>query len=181
MQLGPRTVIFVVLLMVLPVSAYFLMFKPRDALMRAAIEETREKQDKLATLDRATAEVKNLPQEVEKLRKAIAFFEGKLPEEKEMDKVLREVWTQAEKNGLSVKSVRNLAVVADQNYSEQPIRMVIVGSATGFYKFLQSVEQLPRITRVGEMTIEADPKGDGIITSDLVLTIFFEAGEKSPA
>ena len=86
--------------------------------------------------------MQDLPSEIEKLRKAISFFEGKLPEEKEMDKVLREVWQIAEKNGLTTKSVRSLKPVAGNDYSEQPIRMVITGGFGGYYNFLRDVEGL---------------------------------------
>lgn len=177
MQLSPRTLIFIVLLMALPLASYYLMFSPLNNEKLKAEVETREKLDKLSALSKAEAESPNLQTEIDKLQKAIVFFENKLPKEKEMDTVLHEIWQQAEKNGLNVKSVRNMSVKNGQNYSEQPIRMVIIGPATGFYKFLRSVEQLPRITRIGEMTIEGDPKGDGTIITDMVLTIFFEKAE----
>jgi Tfp pilus assembly protein PilO len=120
--------VFAVLLMALPVASYILMFKPRDAEIKLAEADIRARRDKLAALKQATSEVKDLPEEIEKLRKAIAFFEGKLPEEKEMDKVLGEVWQIAEKNGLNTKSVRTMKAIPGDNYSEQPIRMVIVAS-----------------------------------------------------
>jgi type IV pilus assembly protein PilO len=173
--------VFAVLLMALPVASYVLMFKPRDAEIKLAEEDIRARRDKLAALKQATAEVKDLPQEIEKLRKAISFFEGKLPEEKEMDKVLGEVWQIAEKNGLNTKSVRTMKAIPGDSYSEQPIRMVIVGSFGGFYTFLRSVEQLPRITRISEMTMEKDPKVEGQMTADLVLTIYFESQKSGPA
>lgn len=174
MQLGPKTLLFLMLLVGLIVGSYFMLFKTLNQKERQLVEETRAKREMLEKVERSTASGQNLSQEIEKLRKAIAFFESKLPEEKEMDKVLREVWQQAEKNGLTVKSVRNLAVVSSQSYSEQPIRMLIVGPFPGFHKFLYSVEQMPRITRIGDMQLEGDDKGQGIITADLVLTIYFE-------
>jgi len=44
--------------------------------------------------------------------------------------VLREVWQIAEKNGLTTKSVRTLKPVLGNDYSEQPMRMVITGPST---------------------------------------------------
>jgi type IV pilus assembly protein PilO len=175
MQFGPRTVLFVLLLMALPIAAYFLAFKPQQIKLAEVRADTASKREKLAALDHANAEVKNLPEEIEKLRKAVAFFESKLPEEREMDKVLKEIWVIAERNGLNVKSVRSLKPVPGDDYSEQPIRMVIVGTfKPGFYQFLRSVEELPRITRMPEFTMAKDEKNEGQMTADLILTIFFE-------
>jgi len=181
MQFGPRTLIFVVLLMALPIAAYVWILKPRDAKVAEARQQIRDKQEKLTALKEAGVSINELPAEIEKLRKAIAFFESKLPEEKEMDKVLREVWQIAEKNGLSTKSVRSAKAIPSAEYSEQPIRMVIVGPFGGFYNFLRSVEELPRITRISDMTLEKDQKNEGQMTADFVLTIYFDRGSHDKA
>jgi Tfp pilus assembly protein PilO len=181
MQLGLKTFVFLLLLVGMLVMSYPMLFKPLNEHEAQLIEDTRDKREKLARLEQATAEVKDLQQEIDKLKKAIGFFESKLPEEKEMDKVLREIWQQAEKYGMHVKSVRNQQVVAGQSYSEQPIRMMITGPFDGFYKFMRSVEQMPRITRVGDMKVEADDKNSGAINADLILSIYFEQVEPKQA
>jgi len=175
MQIGPRTLIFIMLLLAMPIAAYMLMFKPLDERLSSAREEIRQKNEKLASLNTAMAGQKNLAEEIEKLKKALEFLQGKLPEEKEMDKVLKEVWQIAEKNGLNTKSVRSLKATYGASYSEQPIRMVIVGAfSPGFFNFLKEVEALPRLTRIAEMKIDKDEKTSGMVTADLVLTVYFE-------
>lgn len=175
MQIGPRTLIFIVLLLAMPIVAYLMLFQPMKENLEKAKAEIRQKNDKLASLNTAMAGQKNLTEEIEKLKKALEFLEGKLPEEKEMDKVLKEVWQIAEKNGLNTKSVRSLKAQYGASYSEQPIRMVIVGAfSPGFFNFLKEVEALPRLTRIGEMKIDKDEKTSGVVTVDLVLTVYFE-------
>lgn len=113
------------------------------------------------------------------MKKAIAFLEGKLPVEKEMDKVLNEVWQLQQKSGLTTKSVHTLKVIQGGNYNELPIRIVTQGPMKdGFYKFLADVERLPRLTKVKDMKIESDEKNPGQVTVDMILTIYFEAGQK---
>ena len=180
MNTGIRSLLFFVLLISLMVFAYFLAFKPLQGARESVHRDTKLKQEKLAALRHATSEVKNLPEEIDKLRKAVNFFESRLPEEKEMDKILREVWQLAEKNGLNVKSVRSLTAIPSNDYSQQPIRMVIVGPFNGFYNFLRAVEQLPRITRINEMVLAKDQKVEGQMSADFALTIFFERGRKTP-
>lgn len=178
MKSSPLVPIVLVLLLALPAASWWFIFKPMDKNLADLEIANRAKAEKIASLDRATAEVKDLPAEIEKLRKAIRFFEDKLPEEKEMDKVLREVWQLAEKNGLHTKSVRSLKAIPSSDYSEQPIRMVITGPFGGFYDFLKAVEGLPRITRIGEMLIDKDMKNEGQMTADFVLSIYFDRSEQ---
>ncbi|MEI8194818.1 MAG: type 4a pilus biogenesis protein PilO [Phycisphaerae bacterium] len=174
MQLGPRTLVFVLLLMALPVASYFLMFKPREEQMRAAIAEATAKQEKLRKLEDAKVHYRDLAKATDTLRQVTKLYEGKLPDEKETDKVLNDIWKQARTSGLNVKSVRYGVASVGNGYSQQTIRVVIDGSFTGFHEFLRSLEGGKRIIRIGEMTIEKDPKVDGNVITDLQMTIFFE-------
>ncbi len=72
-----------------------------------------------------------------------------------------------------------MKAIPSVSYSEQPIRMVISGPFGGFYNFLRSVEGLPRITRISEMTLEKDPKVEGQMTADFVLTIYFDRANQN--
>src|ERR1044072_5935280 len=107
MQFGLRTLMFVVLLLAILVLSVPLLFKPLQEQRDAAIQETHQKQAKLDALAGAMARTKNIAEEIKNLQKAIAFLEGKLPGETEMDKVLQDVWNAAKESKLTVKSVRN--------------------------------------------------------------------------
>src|ERR1043166_2279563 len=106
MQFGPRTLFSIVLLLAMPIAAYMFMFKPIEKQRDDARDNIRMKKEQLSEVATALARTKDLPAEIEKLKKAIDFLEHKLPQEKEMDGVLNEVWKIAEKNGLNTKSVR---------------------------------------------------------------------------
>ena len=178
MQFGPRTLIFVILLLAMPIASYWFLFKPLDERVAAAKAEVQDKTQQLRSLRSALAGSSGMKGEIDELRKAISFLESRLPEEKEMDKVLKEVWQLAEKHNLITKSVRSLKVTQGTNYSEQPIRMVINGKLRdGFFPFLWEVEHLPRLTKISEMKIDADEK-TGKVTVDFVLTIYFESTQK---
>ncbi len=105
MQFGPRTLIFVLLLLAMPIAAYMLLFKPLNQQRDDAIHDTQMKQAKLASLASAMAHTRDLQGEIESLKSAIAILEAKLPNEKEMDRVLQEVWEKAKNNKLNIKSV----------------------------------------------------------------------------
>lgn len=179
MQFGLRTLLFVMLLLGMLVLSYPLLFKPLNLQRDAAIAETKAKQQKLSDLNSAMAHTHDMKAEIEKLQKAIAFLEGKLPKETEMDRVLQDVWKAAKDNNLNIKSVRNGKPVDGSSYSEQPIRMVVEGQFyPSFSKFLSQVEQMDRLTTIKDMKIDADPQNNGAIVADFTLTIYYESSQK---
>jgi len=179
MQFGPRTLLFFVLLLVMPAASWQWMFKPLDRTVADVQRETAEKKQKLQDVATKMARVKDMASEVDELRKALDFCESKLPAEKEYNKVFDEISNLEVKNGLTSKSVRLLKVVQGSDYSEQPIKMVLTGSfQKGFYPFLAEVERLQRLTRIDEMKITADDKVPGQASVEMVLTIYFDAARK---
>jgi len=179
MQFGWRTFLFVILLLAMLVLSYPLLFKPLSEERDRVVKDTAEKQQTLNDLNAKMANAKNMASEIESLQKAITFLESKLPAATEMDNVLRQVWQAAKDNKLVVKSVRNAKPIEGVNYNEQPIRMVIEGPFyPGYFKFLSAVEQLPRLTKINEMKITADPQNAGSISADLILTIYYEPSQK---
>lgn len=181
MRFGNREIIFLLLLAVTPVAAYFYVFEPRNEQIAAARAEIARKQDKLRKLEAATMDIADLGAEIDKLTQAVAMFEQKLPAEREVEVVLREVWQLASKHELTPRSVRTDKPVAAAQYSELPIRMTIVGNFDGFYAFLLELENLPRITRMPKMELKklADDDHEGRMQADVVLTVFFESGKGS--
>ena len=182
MQFGPRTFIFFVLLLAMPVAAYFMLFKPHNLHLQDVQARTQEKSEKLQELaDKLNkSPTKNMETEIQQLHEVVALLEHKLPPAKETENVYNDVWNMAVKNKLNIKSVRTNPVVEKSTYSSQSIRMVITGPMKdGFYKFLSDVErQLKRLTRITEMTIQADEKKPGDVQVDMTLTVYFETGEK---
>lgn len=176
--MGTRALIYPALLVALLVLSYLLMFQPRMKEMERVREQTRVKREKLAQLEQTQAQARSRAEEIEKLKKAISFFESKLPDEKEMDKILNVFWQQAEANGLNSKSIRQLKPDETQGYCRLPINMTIVGPWVGLFKFFQSVESLPRVTQINQLKIEKDPKVEGVVSAEFTLTIFFEKNKK---
>jgi Tfp pilus assembly protein PilO len=183
MQFGLRTLLFVVLLLGMLVSSYPLLFKRLNEQRQQAIDQTKDKQDQLNKLAGKLAMApQDIKAEIDTLHSAITFLHDKLPQEQEMDKVLTGITKAAADSSLNVKSVRlGAKPVQDDNYSSQTARMVLEGSYDGFYKFLSNVEQMPRLTKINDMKIEADPKNNGAVMADLTLTVYYEASKVAVA
>lgn len=174
MRFGFRELIFVIAMLGLLGSSYLLVFQKASARRDTLQADLEQKNRALANLRQATAGIEDLNGKIDELQKAIEFFESKLPQEKEVDKILKEVWQMAEANSLQTKTVKTLRAERSAGYSEQPIQMTLSGDFPGFYAFLLQLEKLPRITRVTQMDLKKMDERDGAMSANVTLSIFFE-------
>ena len=174
MRCGIREMVFVALMLCLLGASYFFVFKPAGEKRLEQQAEIGAKKKALADLKLATAGISDLERKIKELQEAIHFFEKKLPAQKEIDNILKEVWQMAERNSLQTKTIKTLRVEKSAGYSEQPIQMSLSGDFNGFYAFLLQLEKLSRITRLTQMKLEKITNRDGEMQAQLTLSIFFE-------
>ena len=174
MKFGMRELLFFVVLLGFLGSTHYFVFAPANKKREAIRAEIIRKQQAMSNLRQSTKGIDDLNKKIGELQKAIAFFESKLPQEKEFDKILKEVSQMAETNSLQTKTVRTLKQERSSNYSEQPIQMTLSGNFNGFYLFLQQLEKLPRITRITSMSLQKIADRDGDMQATMTLSIFFE-------
>lgn len=182
MKFGKREALLLTLLMAVPLGTWWFIYRPYNAHKDDLQRQINVKQDKLRDLNRATATIGDLREEISSLEEAVGFFRSKLPSEKEIDKVLQELWRLAEQNDLTTKSIRTIArnkqtSLTDENgpHGEQPIQMKLEGDFTGLYSFMLAIENQPRIMRIVRMTVQT-PKDapEGYVQAEFIMSIFFE-------
>jgi Tfp pilus assembly protein PilO len=181
MRFGIRELIFVTLMIGLLVSTWVFVFNKATARREAKLAEIAQMEKALANLHKATAGIDDLNRKVSELQRAIDFFASKLPQAKEMDKVLTEVSQMADANSLQSKTVKSLKTERGRSYSEQSIQMALSGDFNGFYSFLLQLEKLPRITRVTNMNLQKINDRDGEMQAQMTMSIFFEPDANSNA
>jgi type IV pilus assembly protein PilO len=181
MKLGVRELLFVCVILGLLACTYQFIFK-KAASRRADLKaDTERMEGQLANLRQATAGVEDLNKMVSDLEQAIKFFDSKLPQEREVDKILKEVWQLAEANTLTTKTIKTMKAEQNASYNELPIQLALSGNFYGYYSFLQQLEKLPRITRVTHMNLTKINDRDGDMQAQMTLSIFFEPDNKSVA
>ncbi|HEX8521873.1 MAG TPA: type 4a pilus biogenesis protein PilO [Tepidisphaeraceae bacterium] len=173
MKIGFREIIFLTLMAAL-LAVAFLFLKKTDQKRQRLLTDIRTEQAAITNLRTATAGIADLGKKLDELQQAITFFESKLPQEKEMDKILKEVWQMAEANSLQTKTIRTLKSERAATFSEQPISLSLSGDFNGYYSFLLQLEKLPRLTRVTSMRLEKISDREGEMTAQMQLSIFFE-------
>ncbi len=181
MKFDIRDLVFFVILAAIPVSTWMTVFQPADDVVETIQQEVRLKKQQVQKLNKAMAIVGDLEAEIDDLGEAIGHFESKLPDDKEIDKVLQEIWTLAESTQMDPQSVRpgstGKSRVGNGKSKEQPIHVQLSGTFEGLYRFLQELENQPRITQVTSMRVS--PGGDSPVDPlavELTMLVFFEGG-----
>jgi type IV pilus assembly protein PilO len=179
MRFGLREMIFMVVLVAMPISSYFFVFKPQNDEINRAKGEIAHKEAMLDKLERATAKTRDLEAANEEIVQAISMIEARLPEDKEIDVILAQVATLARQSRLELPSIRVGKPIPAQQYIEQPIEMKMVGNFDDFYGFTLELERLERITRVPDIVLKRAQRSDeGTVSADFTLSIYFRSGGK---
>src|SRR5690554_6690767 len=174
MKLGIRELLFLSVMLAMLACTYFLIFKKASERREQKLAQIEAREKQMQHLAQITAGIQDLDAKVAELQQAIAFFESKLPQEREVGSVLDEVSQIALANSLQTRTFRTLKAERHANYSEQPIEMTLTGDFNGFYSFLLQLEKLPRITRILQMNLKKINDRDGAMQADLTLSIFYE-------
>jgi len=182
MKFGFRELLLLNILVAVPVSSYFLVFRPVNAEIDRANKEIEHKQSMLNKLREETARSADLAKANADIAESIKNIEARLPTNKELDSIVRQVSDLAVEAGLQPPTIKSAKPVKAALYMEQPLEMNIVGNFHRFYDFLLKLEQLPRITRIPDMTIKRaavltgpnNENADGDMEASFTLSIYFQ-------
>jgi len=169
-----RIIVTLACLAVVTAATVLLVLRPLNARVEEDREAIEQRRTQLVKLERVARRISDLQKEIHRLEDALAFFEDRLPEEKEIDVILREVWLIAEQKALVARSVRTQTAASQPRYNLQPITISLQGTFESFYEFMLGLERLPRITKIRQMQVAKSPLQEGSVDVDLVMDIFFE-------
>lgn len=112
----------------------------------------------------------------DKVMAYVTLLERKLPDETEMENLLRQISTAAETNKLKVITLTALPVIAQEYYVEQPIAVKLGGdSYHDVGRFAEALASLERIVTLDSVTLSSnDPNAGEVagITLDGVLKTY---------
>jgi type IV pilus assembly protein PilO len=174
--------ILIALVISLPVASYFWVFKPLNNQINKEKAETEHREALLTKLQEETANNEDLERANQDIQSSIRLIEARLPSNKEVDAVVRQVSNLAVDSNLSAPAMRSSKPVQSSVYMEQPIEMETSGNFIDFFTFLAKVEKLPRIMRIHDLKIEGlarEARADGIakdaeLKATFTLSIYFQ-------
>lgn len=174
MNLGLRESAALALVLAIPVASYLLVFSPQNREIASAQLEISHKQEMLDKLRVETARNEDLAQANSDIASRISEIEARLPSTKEVDNIVRQISDLAVDSGLTPPTLASGKPIEAGTYWEQPLTVSTSGDFNGYYRFLQKLERLPRITRIPDFTLRRDPKNDGRVVIEFTLSIFFQ-------
>lgn len=175
MRIGPRELLFLLVLIAVPVMAYVYVFRPQNAEIETAKLEIQHKEQELTQLASETARATDLAQEYEEISSNIRSIESRLPSDKDVDKLLKQVADMARQNRLKLPKFKTDKPVRYASYYELPLEMKLVGQFSSFYGFMLDLENLERITRIPNLDIKRSDKEEGGMEAMFTLSIYFQA------
>jgi len=178
MKIGIRELIFLTVMLGILGGSYFFVFKPASRKRADLVAKIEKRKKELADLRTATSNVSDIERKIKELEQAIRFFEDKLPEQKELDTILKDVWQRADRAMLTTRTVRTLKSETYAGYTEQPIELSLAGDFQNFYTFLLELEKLKRITKLKSMKLDKIMDRDGAMHAQMTLSVFFESGAR---
>jgi len=181
MRFGTREIVLLVLLLVIPAASYFLVFSPQNKAIGLASKEIEHKERTLDKLREQTSRTDDLQRAIDQFEARIAQVEARLPNNKDVESIVRRVSDLAVEAGLSAPALHSEDPVPAGLYFEQPLEMTTTGKwrDSGFYEFLLELERLPRKTRIPSLKLKRDSKNDGEFEIEFTLSIYFQDGSES--
>jgi type IV pilus assembly protein PilO len=181
MRLGAREILFLMVILGVLASSYFLIFSKANAKLEATKEDTLAKEHALADLRTETSGIADLNRKIDQLEQAIKIFDNKLPAQRDVDTILQQVSQISQSAGLTTRTVKPAKSETTANYSEEPIELTVSGDYKGFYQFMLDLEKLPRLTRVTQMKLTKMNGDSGQMAADVTLSIYFAPDVQSSA
>jgi len=180
MKMAVRALLILTIL-VTPLAAWWFAFVPENQYIEAMTKDVEHKKMMLEKLRAETTKNADIHRTNEELRKSVAMIEQRLPSNKEVDAIVRQVSELAISSGLGAPGIKSSKPFKSALYMEQPLEMDVIGDFAGFFNFILEVEKLPRITRIHDLKIQSLLKGDAELRAQFTLSIYFQDDSTSVA
>ena len=179
---SPRIVAGVVGLVVLAGLGYFFLISPKID-ERASLRQQND--DVQAEVRKASADEANLRPfrlQAETLRKRLQAAKERLPSEKEMPALYRQLSDMAAQSGLQLAVFSPKPPADREDVAAVPIAMTCEGNYHQLGAFFSRVSRLPRIVDLGDFRLVGIERPTGTLRADLTLETFMfrPEGAQSP-
>jgi Tfp pilus assembly protein PilO len=132
--------------------------------------------DRSRQLEQNQGRAQNLPilaLEVDRLRTKLERFNKKLPKTPELGEFILDLTRHSEKSAVR-KLVHQPGTVRKLDlYGEIPITMSFEGDFQNVFDFLRKLEEMPRLTRVRNLSVRCRDGKAGLVDVNMAMNIYF--------
>ena len=177
----PQKIIFgVVILVVLLAGGYYFLLSPKMVEVDGLRQQRAAKETEMLQSRALAASLARFKQEAEALRARLETAKERLPSEKEIPGLYRQVSDLAYQAGMAVSLFQPREPATKEIYQEVPIS---VSAEAGYHQlgaFLDRIARLPRIVNLTDMKITGISRPTGTIRADLTLATYVFRPEGAP-
>ncbi|MEK6529399.1 MAG: type 4a pilus biogenesis protein PilO, partial [candidate division NC10 bacterium] len=177
----PQKIIFgVVILVVLLAGGYYFLLSPKMVEVDGLRKQREAKETEMLQSRALAASLARFKQEAEALRARLETAKERLPSEKEIPGLYRQVSDLAYQAGMAVSLFQPREPATKEIYQEVPIS---VSAEAGYHQlgaFLDRIARLPRIVNLTDMKITGISRPTGTIRADLTLATYVFRPEGAP-
>jgi type IV pilus assembly protein PilO len=158
LPLATKAAAMVILIAALTAGNYFMLIQPiEDAIVRLDQEQTKLDQD-LVGKQTIANNLNEFKRKKEKLEQQLAEAFTELPQNKDIDELLRQLNDVGKKAGLEITSVAPGSDSPESFYIKIPIAMAVQGSYEEIAVFFESVSKLRRIVNISNVKLGTPTK-----------------------
>jgi len=167
-----QIILWIVFLVLFVYLNYSYIYLPRNEKIQQLDQQISTLQEKIAEGRRIAARLDELKKEYQELTARLQFVEVLLPKEKEIPEFLVLLEDTMEEFNINFNnfSPQNLAQDKDAIYARLPINMTYTADYFEIIKFLDRLENFPRIVDIQDLRI--NPTGENAENINVTMTMF---------
>ncbi|HOO90101.1 MAG TPA: type 4a pilus biogenesis protein PilO, partial [Syntrophales bacterium] len=158
---GKKVMLFIFLFLLLGYFYWFYLFQPLfDKKVRLS-EDLENINRQIAARQVVVRQIEKYKKEIAELEKSLLIILAKLPEQKEIPRLLTSVSEAGRDAGLDFILFEPMAPVPKEFYAEIPVKISVEGKYNDIAVFFDNVAHLPRIVNITDMTIKGGENKGG--------------------
>ena len=183
LSLGKKLMIGLGLLLLLGYFYWFYLLQPAFEKKAKLDKDLENISRRIATSQRVVGQIEQHKKEIARLEKSLQTILAKLPEQKEIPRLLTSVSEAGRDAGLDFVLFEPIAPVPKEFYAEIPVKITVEGKYNDIAVFFDSVANLPRIANITDVEIKRGKKSarKDILKADCSMKIYMfleETNEK---
>ena len=171
---GKKVMISIGLFLLLGYFYWFYLFQPVFDKKVNLGEDLENINRQIAARQLVVGQIEQYKKEIARLEEALQVILAKLPEQKEIPRLLTSVSEAGRDAGLDFILFEPMAPVPKEFYAEIPVRITVGGKYNDIAVFFDSVAHLPRIVNITNVEIKKGEQdaGEDILTADCSMKIY---------
>jgi Tfp pilus assembly protein PilO len=151
-----------------------LLTRPASIRLAAIGERIAAQQKELQTAQTRLAGMPVVESQTEQLRRSVEYFDKRMPRHEDLPQIIGDVTQISQRTSLGKLAWRpEVALRRTEQFTELPLEFSFQGDFLNVFSFLSQLQDIPRLTRLRKLDIQARDGADGQVDVQLTMNIYF--------